>query len=37
VILFSTYFGVQISVALNNWRRPFFDQVQAAFGEDSPR
>lgn len=29
-ILFSTYFSVQVSVALNNWRRPFFDEVQAA-------
>ncbi|MEM8914684.1 MAG: SbmA/BacA-like family transporter, partial [Pseudomonadota bacterium] len=35
VILFATYFGVQISVALNNWRRPFFDQVQAALTEGS--
>ncbi|MFZ2101310.1 MAG: peptide antibiotic transporter SbmA [Oricola sp.] len=35
VILFTTYFGVQISVALNNWRRPFFDLVQAAFEKDS--
>ncbi|QKV18943.1 peptide antibiotic transporter SbmA [Oricola thermophila] len=35
VILFATYFGVQISVALNNWRRPFFDLVQAAFTEDA--
>jgi len=30
VILFSTYFNVQVSVAINNWRRPFFDTVQAA-------
>ncbi|MEM6463144.1 MAG: peptide antibiotic transporter SbmA [Pseudomonadota bacterium] len=30
LILFSTYFSVQVSVALNNWRRPFFDTVQAA-------
>lgn len=30
VILFSTYFSVQVSVALNNWRRPFFDSVQSA-------
>jgi peptide/bleomycin uptake transporter len=30
VILFSTYFNVQVSVAINNWRRPFFDDVQAA-------
>ena len=35
VILFTTYFGVQISVALNNWRRPFFDQVQSALGDNS--
>jgi peptide/bleomycin uptake transporter len=30
VILFSSYFSVQVSVAINNWRRPFFDDVQAA-------
>lgn len=29
-ILFSTYFSVQVSVAINNWRRPFFDAVQYA-------
>lgn len=29
-ILFSTYFSVQVSVAINNWRRPFFDTVQNA-------
>lgn len=29
-ILFSTYYSVQVSVAINNWRRPFFDAVQAA-------
>jgi len=35
-ILFSTYFNVQVSVAINNWRRPFFDTVQAALsGEGS--
>lgn len=28
VIMFSTYFSVQVSVAINNWRRPFFDLVQ---------
>lgn len=32
LILFSTYFSVQVSVALNNWRRPFFDAVQSALG-----
>jgi peptide/bleomycin uptake transporter len=30
LILFSTYFSVQVSVALNNWRGPFFDTVQNA-------
>jgi peptide/bleomycin uptake transporter len=30
LILFSTYFSVQVSVALNNWRGPFFDAVQKA-------
>ena len=29
-ILFATYFSVQVSVAINNWRRPFFDLVQGA-------
>jgi|TARA_B110000971_G_scaffold27067_1_gene24339 peptide/bleomycin uptake transporter len=29
-VLFSTYFSVQVSVAINNWRRPFFDLVQQA-------
>ena len=32
IILFSTYYSVQVSVALNNWRRPFFDLIQGAFG-----
>ena len=30
LILFSTYFSVQVSVAINNWRRPFFDEIQNA-------
>jgi len=30
LILFSTYFNVQVSVAINDWRRPFFDDVQTA-------
>jgi peptide/bleomycin uptake transporter len=34
-ILFSTYFSVQVSVAINNWRRPFFDGVQNALSENS--
>ena len=33
-ILFSTYFSVQVSVAINNWRRPFFDLVQRALATD---
>ncbi len=35
LILFSTYFSVQVSVALNNWRRPFFDSVQEALSGES--
>ncbi|MDP3895848.1 MAG: peptide antibiotic transporter SbmA, partial [Mesorhizobium sp.] len=34
-ILFSTYFSVEVSVAINNWRRPFFDAVQQALGGSS--
>ena len=30
LILFTTYYGVQVAVAINNWRRPFFDLVQTA-------
>lgn len=30
LILFSVYFSVQISVAMNNWRGPFFDTFQKA-------
>ena len=36
LILFSTYFSVQVSVAINNWRRPFFDLVQDALGTATP-
>jgi peptide/bleomycin uptake transporter len=35
LILFSTYFSVQVSVAINNWRRPFFDDVQNALSGHS--
>jgi peptide/bleomycin uptake transporter len=35
-ILFSTYFSVQVSVAINNWRRPFFDAVQKALTPEAP-
>jgi peptide/bleomycin uptake transporter len=30
LIILTTYFGVQISVAINNWRRPFGDTLQNA-------
>jgi peptide/bleomycin uptake transporter len=33
-IIFTTYFSVQVSVAINNWRRPFFDQFQQALTGD---
>ena len=35
LILFSTYFSVQVSVAINNWRRPFFDLVQDALSKST--
>lgn len=34
-ILFSTYFIVQVTVALNNWRRPFFDTLQKALSPNA--
>ena len=35
LILFSTYFSVQVSVAINNWRRPFGDALQNALSDNS--
>ena len=35
LIVFSTYFSVQVSVAINEWRRPFFDAVQDALSGTS--
>ncbi|MFK7856265.1 MAG: peptide antibiotic transporter SbmA, partial [Granulosicoccus sp.] len=35
LILFVTYFNVQVSVAINNWRRPFFDGVQDALSDNA--
>jgi peptide/bleomycin uptake transporter len=35
LILFSTYFSVEVAVAVNNWRRPFFDAVQNALSAKS--
>jgi peptide/bleomycin uptake transporter len=34
-IIFSTYFSVQASVAINHWRRPFGDMLQKALNADS--
>ena len=34
-IMFSTYFSVQVSVAINNWRRPFYDMIQTALTPES--
>ena len=36
LILFSTYYSVQVSVAINNWRRPFFDLLQGALQSAIP-
>ena len=33
LILFTTYFGVQVSVAINDWYGPFYDLIQAALGK----
>ena len=35
LILFSDYFSVQASVAINNWQRPFFDAIQKALSGKS--
>lgn len=36
LIIFSTYFQVQVSVAINAWRGPFFDVIQAALSKTRP-
>ena len=36
LILFSSYFSVQVSVALNAWRGPFYDMIQAALSKSRP-
>ena len=33
LILFTTYFQVQVSVAINNWYGPFYDLIQAALSK----
>ncbi len=35
-ILFTTYFQVQVSVAINNWYGPFWDLVQQAVSQSAP-
>src|SRR3954469_8758102 len=36
LILFTSYFQVQVSVAVNDWYGPFYDLVQAALSKRSP-
>ncbi|MEO8318058.1 MAG: peptide antibiotic transporter SbmA [Bradyrhizobium sp.] len=36
LILFATYFQVQVSVAVNSWYGPFYDMVQAALSRSKP-
>ena len=37
LILFTTYFQVQVSVAINDWYGPFYDLIQAALGKTARR
>jgi peptide/bleomycin uptake transporter len=36
LILFASYFQVQVSVAINGWFGPFYDMVQAALSKSRP-
>ncbi len=36
LIIFTTYFQVQVSVAINNWYGPFYDLIQAALSRSAP-
>jgi peptide/bleomycin uptake transporter len=36
LILFATYFQVQVSVAINTWYGPFYDMIQAALAKTRP-
>lgn len=36
LIIFVTYFQVEVSVAINNWYGPFYDLIQAALGKTRP-
>jgi peptide/bleomycin uptake transporter len=33
LIIFATYYGVQLTVAINNWRGPFYDLIQKALAK----
>jgi peptide/bleomycin uptake transporter len=36
LILFTSYFQVQVSVAINSWYGPFYDFIQAALSKSAP-
>ena len=36
LIIFTSYFQVQVSVAINSWYGPFYDMVQAALSKSRP-
>jgi peptide/bleomycin uptake transporter len=36
LILFTSYFQVQVSVAINGWYGPFYDLIQAALSKSAP-
>jgi len=36
LILFATYFQVQVSVAINSWYGPFYNMIQAALSKSAP-
>ncbi len=36
LIVFATYYQVQVSVAVNDWYGPFYDMIQAALSKSAP-
>jgi peptide/bleomycin uptake transporter len=36
LIIFNTYFSVQVSVAINSWYGPFYDMIQRALARQEP-
>lgn len=36
LLFFTTYYQVQVSVAINDWYGPFYDMIQAALGKTRP-